>query len=172
MEKNNRFTLDQLGYLVTDIQTSAHQLEDLLGISPFEISEWPPKGNQTDSFLDGKPANWRMDVAFAEVGGVHLELIQPVSGNPQMEEFVARCGSGLHHLRFTVDDFDQAAEEFQSKGFKVIACGRGVHAGSRWAYFDTRAILNGLIIELRTLNMNSDKEPFPWLARCMPDDQA
>lgn len=168
MKKENHFTLDQVGYLVPDLKSTAVKLEDLLGIGPFKISQWPVEGSQPDSFLDGQPANWRMDIAFADVGSVHLELIQPVSGNPQMEEFLARCGSGLHHLRFSVDDFDQAVAEFQRKGYSMISCGRGVHAGSRWAYFDTRAILNGLIIELRTCGPQPEKETVPWLARCVP----
>ncbi len=168
MKSKNRFTLDQVGYLVVDIQNTARQLEDLMGIGPFEINAWPVEGTPPDSFLDGQPADWRMDIAFAQVGSVHLELIQPLEGNPQMQEFLARAGSGLHHLRFTVDDFDLAVEEFQRKGYKMISCGRGVHRGSRWAYFDTCAILNGMIIELRTSNMPPGKEDVPWLARCAP----
>lgn len=168
MKEKKRFTLDQVGYLVADIQTAAGQLEDLLGIGPFEISEWPVEGNPPDSYLDGQPADWRMDIAFADVGSVHLELIQPIAGNPQMEEFLARRGTGLHHLRFSVDDFDQAVAEFQRKGYPMLASGRGVHAGSRWAYFDTRSILNGLIIELRTCSPHPEKEAAPWLARCAP----
>ncbi len=172
MNKENRFRLDQVGYLVPDIRSAAAQLENLLGIGPFEISEWPVDGGRTDAYLEGKPANWRMDIAFADAGSMHIELIQPVSGNPQMEEYLARCGSGLHHLRFSVDDFDQAVEEFQRKGYPMLASGRGVHAGSRWAYFDTRTILNGLIIELRTCSPQPEKEAAPWLARCLPQDPA
>lgn len=166
MKEKNRFTLDQVGYLVNDLDTAARQLEDLLGIGPFEINAWPVEGAPPDAFLDGQPADWRMNIAFAQVGSVHLELIQPLEGNPQMEAFLARAGSGLHHLRFTVVDFDQAVAEFQRKGYRMFSCGRGVHAGSRWAYFDTRAILNGLIIELRTAGAPSTPGDPPWLARC------
>jgi hypothetical protein len=171
MKKENRFTLDQVGYLVADLATAARQLEELLGIGPFEVNQWPVAGTQPDSYLDGQPADWRMDIGFADVGSVHLELIQPVAGNPQLEEFLAKAGSGLHHLRFTVEDFDQAVAEFQSKGYSMISCGRGVHAGSRWAYFDTRSILNGLIIELRTRGKGKEetRAEAPWLTRCVPD---
>jgi hypothetical protein len=107
-----------------------------------------------------------MDIGFGQVGSVHLELIQPLEGNPQMDAFLAEADSGLHHLRFTVDDLDQAVADFHAKGYKLLACGRGAHAGSRWAYFDTRAILNGLIIELRSCLSGESGDAPPWLSVC------
>lgn len=149
-EKEKDFKLDQVGYMVSDIRTTARQLEDLLGIGPFEIFEWPQPGEDPESFMNGKPASWRMDIAFADLGNISIELIQPIEGNEMLEEFITQKGSGLHHLRFIVRDFDRAVKEFEQKGYKLLSKGKGVHQGSRWAYFDTREILNGLIIELRS----------------------
>jgi methylmalonyl-CoA/ethylmalonyl-CoA epimerase len=166
MQKKERFTLDQVSYLVKDMGKAAEQLQDLLGIGPFEIHEWPPPETDPQSFIDGQPANWRMNIGFAQVGSVHLELIQPLEGNPQLDAFLENTDSGLHHLRFTVDDLDQAITEFQAKGYKLLARGCGAHPGSRWAYFDTREVLNGLIIELRSCHNAEPGDAPPWLSAC------
>jgi methylmalonyl-CoA/ethylmalonyl-CoA epimerase len=169
-ENNPLFTLDQVGYLVEDIKKTANQLEDLLGIGPFEIHDWPPEDSRAQSFVDGQPADWRMTIGFAQAGSVHLELIQPAPGNPHLDAFLAQMGSGLHHLRFTVDDLDQAAAIFQQKGYRMLSCGQGAHKGSRWAYFDTREVLNGLIIELRSIQAVQESDSLPWLPACFSPD--
>jgi hypothetical protein len=49
----------------------------------------------------------------------------------------------------TVSNFDETVQAWQAAGIENIASGTGAHIGSRWAYFDTSALLDGIVIELR-----------------------
>jgi hypothetical protein len=62
----------------------------------------------------------------------------------------------LHHIRFTVPDFEERKLDMEAQGIKNIASGTGVHVGSQWAYFDTSKLLEGVIVELRTSLAGSD----------------
>ncbi len=148
--ENFHFNFDQLGFVVADIHSFAAEMEKLLGVGPFEVHEWPPPGIDPESIFNGKPARWRMRIAFARLGNIDIELIQPVEGNSVFQQSLDQNGSCLNHLRFKVKEFDQAVADVVKKGYPLISSGKGVHAGSRWAYFDTRSILNGLFLELRT----------------------
>ena len=47
-------------------------------------------------------------------------------------------------------------------GYELVASGNGVHAGSRWAFFDTCEDLEGLLVELRT-DIGEHAEKNKWL---------
>lgn len=153
MDKNNskrNYRLDQIGYVVKDINKTSKKLHDLLGLGPFKIMNWPVEGINPSSMLDNKPSRWRMILGFADLGDIKIELIQPIEGDNIFSRFINESGPGLHHLRFSVEDFDNAVEDFIQMGYECMASGKGVHKGSRWAFFDTRNDLDGLIVELRT----------------------
>jgi methylmalonyl-CoA/ethylmalonyl-CoA epimerase len=149
-DKNTEFNFDQIGFVVEDIPSFAAKLNELLGVGPFKVFEWPLPGTDPESFFKGKPASWRMHIGFADHGNIQFELIQPTEGESLFQESLDQNGAGLNHLRFTVKDFEQAVRELQQKGYRLLSCGKGVHGETRWAYFDTRKILNGLYLEIRS----------------------
>ena len=149
-DDENQFHFDQIGFVVADIQSFAAELNQMLGVGPFEVFDWPVPGTDPESYYHGKPASWRMKIGFADFGNINIELIQPIEGSSVFQESLDRDGSSLNHLRFKVKNFDQAVANLQNKGYTLISRGKGVHKGSRWAYFDTRSSFNGLYLELRT----------------------
>jgi len=162
-EGNKRkYKLDQIGLVVDDIQSAVGIYEELLGLGPFKIIDWPIEGINPNSSLYGKPAQWKMKLGFADTDDIKIELIQPVEGRNIFREFLDECGPGLHHLRFTVKDFDDAVSDFQKRGYTLMASGNGAHEGSRWAFFDTRSDLQGLVVELRT-DIGEEAEKKGWL---------
>jgi hypothetical protein len=98
----------------------------------------------------GKPAHWKMRVGFFQIGNLQWELIQPLEGPNIFTDFLKEHGPGLHHIRFYEPDFDQHAAAFTSSRHSMISNGKGIHKVSRWAYFDTRAVLNGYLLEMRS----------------------
>jgi len=143
-------SIDQIGIVVHDLHAMIDTLKQVLGIDDFRIMEWPIDGIDPEATYHGEPGNFRLLLGFATVGKTQIEIIQPLEGKNIYSDFLETHGPGLHHFRLTVPDFHEKVADMEEKGIKNIASGTGVHVGSRWAYFDTSEILQGVIVELRT----------------------
>ena len=142
--------LDQIGIVVTDLDSFTRELTRLFGIGPFRIMEWPVEGIDPQSTYYGVPGQYRLRLAFATVGKIQIEVVQPLEGQNIYSDFLREHGPGLHHFRLTIPEFDKGVEAMINDGIRNIASGTGVHVGSKWAYFDTTRNLDGVIVELRT----------------------
>jgi hypothetical protein len=142
-------TVDQVGMVVPDARAAAQQMHRLLGLGPFRVIEWPIEGVDHQATYHGAPGDFRIRVAFAQLGPTQLELVEPVDGASVWSEFLESHGPGLHHVRITVPDFEEAVTALEAAGIKKVCSGTGFHVGSEWAYFDTSRLLNGLVIEIR-----------------------
>lgn len=142
-------TIDQIGIVVNDVRAVAQKLHELIGIGPFRVLEYPLAGIDPESTYHGRPAHYRILLGFAKLGAVQLELVQPLEGPTIWGDFLQSHGPGLHHFRCTVSNFEETVAAWQAAGIENIASGTGVHIGTKWAYFDTSALLNGIVIELR-----------------------
>jgi methylmalonyl-CoA/ethylmalonyl-CoA epimerase len=146
----NSAELDQIGIVVHDLSAVTQELTRLFGIGPFRIFEWPLEGVDPQATYHGQPANFRLLLAFATVGKIQIEIVQPLEGQNIYSDFLRDHGPGLHHFRLTVPEFEQGVAALIGTGIEKIASGTGVHVGSKWAYFDTTQQLEGVIVELRT----------------------
>lgn len=158
MEKNkNDFGIiqldkpDQIGIVVNNVVEMVEQFKNLFGIEGFEIIDWPLPDSDPESTYHGQPSFWRMRTAFATLGTLQIELVEPLEGNSIYKDFLLKNGPGLHHFRFTVQDFDDKVKKLEAAGINMISSGRGMRTNSRWAYFDTFDVFNGVFIELRTV---------------------
>lgn len=142
-------SVDQIGIVVHDLHTMVTNLGKIIGIENFRIMEWPIDGVDPEATYHGKPGNYRLLLAFATVGNTQLEIVQPLEGQNIYSDFLEEHGPGLHHIRLTVPDFEEKSAYLEASGIKNIASGTGVHVGSKWAYFDTSQILEGVVVELR-----------------------
>jgi hypothetical protein len=85
-------------------------------------------------------------VAFADIGDLRIEFIQPVEGGTQEWEFIRKSGNGIHHIdpNFPrLKSLDDRVKEWEKRGIRVLQ----VDEKNRWAYTDTQQLL-GAIIEL------------------------
>ena len=80
------------------------------------------------------------------------------------QDLLEKHGPGLHHIRFTVPDFEEKWAYLEASGIENIASGTGVHVGSKWAYFDTTQLLEGVVVELRKRPDGSDGED-QWIVK-------
>jgi hypothetical protein len=148
--------IDQIGIVVKDLHGTVEKLNWLLGVGPFKVLEWPIDGVDPQATYYGNPGNYRLLLGFASSGSLNIELIEPLQGENIYSDHLKTHGPGLHHLRLNVPDFEERVAAWELAGIKKIASGTGVHAGSKWAYFDTTELLDGVIIELRTRLHDSD----------------
>jgi hypothetical protein len=142
--------IDQIGMVVPDAAAAAEQMHQVLGIGPFRVIDWPIEGVDPQATYHGEPGDFRIRVAFAQVGPIGIELVQSLEGDNIWADFLASHGPGLHHFRITVPDFDETVASLEAAGIEKISSGTGFHVGSRWAYFDTSRLLDGLIVEIRS----------------------
>jgi len=115
--------IGQVAIVVNDLQKTAENYWNILGIGPWDIYAWEAP-LVYDRKYHGKPAWAREKIAVAQVGGVELELCQSVAGNSIYQDFLTEHGEGLHHLFFLIDDADETAEILAKQGFPSLQSGR------------------------------------------------
>jgi 4-hydroxyphenylpyruvate dioxygenase-like putative hemolysin len=153
-------TIDQVCVVVNDIQKAVQQYWNIFGIGPFSIYTVAPP-ELTDTTVHGKPEYYSMKLAFAKVGTVMLELIQPLKGESVYKEFLVEKGEGIHHIAtYEVDDLDSAIALLGKYGIGVLQSGRW--QGASFAYMNTEKAL-GAIIELvkRTTGFPQPEATYP-----------
>jgi methylmalonyl-CoA/ethylmalonyl-CoA epimerase len=134
-------SLGQIGVVVRDIEKVVKFYTDHLGIGPWRIRE-----RETETVYRGEKRTLRMKLAFARLGPLQFELIQPVGDEESLyTEFLKTRGEGLHHLGFNIENIEKAVADYQSAGIGVVQ-GRWAMEGG-FAYMDTEA-KGGFCIEL------------------------
>ncbi|MBM2824646.1 MAG: methylmalonyl-CoA/ethylmalonyl-CoA epimerase [Dehalococcoidales bacterium] len=132
--------VEQVAVVVDDLEATAAYLSASLGIEPFRISE--RSGPVT---VNGRPTRAQRKLGIARMGGIDLELIQPLETGTPYDDFIKSRGPGLQHIRFApVADLKQTVAYLEAKGFK-LAYG-GEHAGSHFAYMESEKA-KGFVLE-------------------------
>ena len=76
-------------------------------------------------------------MAFGYVGDVQFEVIEPVAGKSTYSEFLDRVpAGGVHHLGFSVEDYDAATADLLARGYRLVQ--RGTFGDTKFGYFETQ----------------------------------
>ncbi len=129
----------QTAYLVPDIDQAIEDWGRQLEIGPFALCrEITPLAGAK---YRGEPtADVVMNVAFAYLGELQLELIQQVNDTPSMyREAIEKRGYGHHHYGFCVEDFDAAYGRAMADGFDAVV-DAGVKGYARMSYIESKRI--------------------------------
>ena len=73
-------------------------------------------------------------------------LVVETTGQSIQNEFWEKCGEGINHLGFNVDDLEKEVAKLEKRGFKVAADGK-LNGVRRFAYMDTDKV-GGVLFEL------------------------
>lgn len=120
-----------VGIVVENLERAVREFERLVGV---------PARDRWESEVGVR-------VAFFEVGGTRLELVEYTG--PVVERFgptLARR-DGVHHLCFRVDDLEAALRDVTARGFRVVPGFPVEGAHGRIAFLDPEPT-TGLITEL------------------------
>lgn len=124
----------QVALCVKDAVRTAQNYWNILGIGPWSIFDWGTHVLERRLY-HGKPSWGREIVAFAYIGDVQLELVQPVEGDSIYADWMSVHGEGLHHLKFLCDDVDEVSAILTSQGFPSILSGHyGLPGGKAGGY--------------------------------------
>ena len=110
----NKYAINQLGYVVDDLEKTALAHSKLFGSGPF-VHFTPPAPERT--LFRGEEVKNTMEVAYGMYGDLQIELIKPTSSDPTPYTVPER--KGFNHFSVWVDDFDAAVEDFEEAGFEV-----------------------------------------------------
>ena len=138
--------LFHIGWVVRDCEAAQGELSARLGAGPF-LSAGERCFDQV--LVHGKPTPVALKIAFGALGGVLLELLEPLDDRSPHAAFLAERGEGLHHLAFLVTDFDEqlAAIRAADPETNLLIDGTGPGNPVRWAYLDGGKA-RGTVIEL------------------------
>ena len=139
--------ISQIGIVVRDMTRAVEFYEGTFGLGPWTVYESTPD----KYWFKGKPSHMRLRQGKAMLGGIELELVQPLEGESPVHEFAATQGEGLHHIAFNTEDFDGMVRKFQDAGFQALLLAEAyvpTYQGTvRACHFDTRAV-GGVIFEV------------------------
>lgn len=139
--------LFHVGWVVRDCAAAQEELSARLGAGPFRS---PEELRFEHVLVHGKPAPVALRIAFGALGGVLLELLEPLDDRSPHARFLAERGEGMHHLAFVVADFDEQLAAVRGGGdpsAELLIDGRGPGNPWRWAYVDANEA-HGTVIEL------------------------
>jgi methylmalonyl-CoA/ethylmalonyl-CoA epimerase len=61
-----------------------------------------------------------VEAVLLDVGDGHVELLRPLGPETAVGKFLARKGTGLHHVAYAVDDIDATLEKLAAAGLELI----------------------------------------------------
>ncbi|MCX7869300.1 MAG: VOC family protein, partial [Terrimicrobiaceae bacterium] len=97
--------IDHLGVAVRSIEAALPYYEGALGLKCERIEEVPSQKVRT---------------AFFDVGGVHIELLEPTSPDSTIAKFLETKGEGIHHIAFRTTAIGGQLEKAKAAGVRLI----------------------------------------------------
>ena len=145
----------QIAYMVQDIDAAMQQWHDDYGVGPFLVTRNAlPLSNAYYRGEKAQPA--KVNIAFAYVGDMQLELIELIGDTPSLyKEALDRKQTSVHHYAVCVDDFPAAYNWALDNGFDAVT-DAGVDGLARMSYVENPE--TGLILEV--IQWNALTKPY------------
>jgi methylmalonyl-CoA/ethylmalonyl-CoA epimerase len=140
--------IEQLCFVVRSIDKSVESLKNNFGIGPWMFREFYADSME-DMTYHGKPGRFSFRVARLQnkLGGVELELVEPLEGDNIYRDFLREHGEGVHHVGWykvdSMEAFNETSKALERAGFPCIMSGRTAYM--TFAYFDTTRVLNTIL---------------------------
>jgi methylmalonyl-CoA/ethylmalonyl-CoA epimerase len=97
--------IDHVGIAVEDLDAAIALYSDSLGM---------PLAHRETVEEQG------VEAALLDVGEGHIELLRPLGPDTPVGKFVAKQGTGMHHVAYAVSDIDAALEQAAAAGLQMI----------------------------------------------------
>jgi methylmalonyl-CoA/ethylmalonyl-CoA epimerase len=144
----------QIGIVVSNLEATVRRYEDDFGIGPWELTQID-LGDANDYREHGQPVERSNRVAFAMVGQVMWELIEPLDEDGIYARFLAEKGEGVHHIAVATPNFDETVAQAERKHDLILSC---EVSGARVAFLPTQRDL-GVIVEVFSGMPDAKQEP-------------
>jgi methylmalonyl-CoA/ethylmalonyl-CoA epimerase len=129
----NHIKIDHLAIAVTDMEAALSFWQGALGL---------------DLAAMDTVAEEEVEIAFLETANAHIELVRPTSEDSGIARYIAKKGTGMHHLCLAVADIDAALQQIAEAGCELInETPRVRDNGTRYAFVHPRST-GGVLVEL------------------------
>ena len=136
----------QIAFVVSDIDQAIESWHKQMGIGPFAVvrNSKPLNGSRYRGEPSGEIV---LNMAFAYIDNIQLELIEQVNETPSMyQEAAGRDYWGAHHYAVCVEDFEAAHQHAINNGFTEVM-NAGAPGYAQMAYVESEQI-PGLMLEI------------------------
>ena len=125
-------SLDHLAFIVEDTGEALKIWRDRVGLEVL-FSEVVNEGTIRLTHLD--------------LGNTHLQLVEPLTEDHPLKQWLAKNGPGFHHLCFETDNVDMAFADLPAQG---LPTSHAIHQGTRGkrALFLDSEPTDGFVIEV------------------------
>ncbi|OIJ16305.1 methylmalonyl-CoA epimerase [Anaerobacillus arseniciselenatis] len=65
-------------------------------------------------------ATQKVRVAFLSIGEAKIELLEPISDDSPIAQFIEKKGEGIHHVALAVDNIKERLNELKENGVRLI----------------------------------------------------
>ena len=125
--------IQHLGIAVGSIDQALEFWRDGLGLELTEIEVVEDQG---------------VRVAILPIGESRIELLEPTGDETPVGKFIAKRGTGIHHLCVEVEDVAAKLADLKAKGVRLIDEQPRIGAGGALVAFVHPASTGGVLIEL------------------------
>lgn len=89
-----------------------------------------------------------VDLAFLPIGESEIEIISPFTEESGVAKYLAKKGSGMHHVCIDVDDIEAAIAQLAANGAEVLTDGpKSRPDGTRYTFVHPKST-GGVLLEL------------------------
>jgi methylmalonyl-CoA/ethylmalonyl-CoA epimerase len=97
--------IEHIGIAVKSIEEQLPYYEGVLGLKCYNI----------EIVEDQK-----VKTAFFKVGQTKIELLEPTSEESTIARFIEKRGEGIHHIAYATKNVQEALQEMEAKGVRLI----------------------------------------------------
>jgi len=125
--------INHVAVVVDDMEKALAFWRDALGMDLHELRDVPAEKSQ---------------VAFLPLPGSEVELVMPTTTDSGIAKYLAKRGSGMHHICLEVDDIDGMLAQLRSKNIRLInEEPRNGADGKKYAFIHPESTA-GVLVEL------------------------
>ena len=129
----NLLDIDHVGIAVEDLDSAVQMYQETLGVTPTLRERVEDQGVE--------------EVLFP-VGTSYIQLLGALGPASPVGRFLERCGPGVHHVAYRVDDVEAALASLREEGVRLIdEHGRPGSRGTTIAFLHP-ASMGGVLVEL------------------------
>jgi methylmalonyl-CoA/ethylmalonyl-CoA epimerase len=138
MIPSKKVKIDHLGIAVSSLDEAMNFWRDGLGLALQEIEVVEDQG---------------VRVAILPVGDSRIELLEATGEETPVGKFIAKRGTGIHHISLEVSDLKAMLEKLKERGVRLIDQEPRVGAGGSLIAFIHPSSTGGVLIELAQKEM-------------------
>jgi methylmalonyl-CoA/ethylmalonyl-CoA epimerase len=124
--------IDHIGIAVKSLD-EAVKFYSLMGVEPEHFEEVESQ---------------KVRVAFINVGGTNIELLEPTSEESPIAKYIEKKGEGIHHIAYSVASVKDSLAALKAEGMKLIDEEPKPGAHNKLIAFVHPRSVNGVLTEL------------------------